>query len=141
MYKPYLFIIIAYLLFGSTSLIAQEKKTVSPEVVAISEYTLKDSTQTEAFEKSMHEFLKIFNVNFPGIRWEVYKADRGHYKGKYIEVTTIDTEARRNYYFPQEGKMGEAFATIWNRPEVNEKWLKVEPYITFKWQGDYIKIK
>jgi hypothetical protein len=141
MFKSFLFSSIVCFLFGSTSLIAQEKETVPPEVVAISEYTLKDSTQAETFEKAMNEFSQLYQENFPGIQTSLYKADRGPSLGKYMVVFYFDTKAQRNLYWPQQGKAGDAYLTIWNKPEIQEKWKNVIQYFDYNWLGDFIIVK
>ena len=142
MFKTLSFIIIIVSLSaGSSTLLAQEKEMAAPEVVSYSEWTLHDNSQAEAFKKALSDFLQVLNASFPGVRWELYRADRGPNIGKYIAITTFDTKARRDSYFPQEGKMSDAFGAIWNRPGIQEKWKIVEQYISNKWLGDLIIIK
>ncbi|MBN2088923.1 hypothetical protein JW964_04895 [candidate division KSB1 bacterium] len=142
MFKSLFFsMMVVCLLMSGTSLIAQEKVTTSPEVLALAEYTLKDSTQAEAFEKAMNDFIRIYMESFPGIKCEMYKGDRGPGLGKYMVVFYFDTKARRDFYWPQRGKMGDVYRANWNKPEIQEKWKNVAQYFNYNWLGDFIIVK
>jgi len=142
MSRYWLVIFIMGLLLGGDVLYANDKAFASQEVTGYVTFALKDSTQIQEFEQAAKELIKVWNANVPGTRLQILKADRGSAKGSYIELLHFDTKARRDSYWPQQGKSSEKLKTIYKEhPEINEKMQKVSVYVSFTWHGDFVAIQ
>ena len=111
-------------------------------VIGLHALSLKDTAQTEAFEKFIkNEYLPVFKDRIPGEKILIAKADRGMPKAKYVILFVFDTLERRNFYIPQEGKLSKEGQTIVDSLRAEPVFNKFREYVEQDFLADYVVIQ
>ena len=111
-------------------------------VIGIHTLSLKDTAQIDSFEAFVEkEFIPAFMDKIPGEKILIAKADRGSMKAKYVMLFVFDTLQRRNYYFPEPGKLSEEGKKLMDSLRTHPVWDKFNEYVTRDFLADYVVIQ